>query len=68
MGLKCRWGTAKCRFGGTKLEQRFNCRRATNVSSRALQRLELLGHGIGPEVEMGSVPGRNAVAKDDGLG
>lgn len=68
MGVKCCWAITKCLFGGTKSERRFKFRHMQDVSSRALQGLQLFSHGIGPEVEVGSVPGRNAGAQDDGLG
>jgi hypothetical protein len=79
MGVKCCWATTKCVFGGMKGEQRFNCRRTEHVSSRALrrvlhtaglsfERVQLLSDDIGPQVEVRSVPGRNAGSQDDCLG
>ena len=79
MGAECYCGTLKCLFGGTKSEQRFKFRHRFGVSNRALggvlpgtdlllEGFELAGHGLGAQIEMRAVPGRNARSQNDGLG
>jgi hypothetical protein len=78
MGVECYWETVKCLFRGMKSELRFKFRHMADVSHRVLrhvaglfrlplQHLELLRDGIGAEIEVGCVPGRNTGSQDDRL-
>ena len=72
MGAECYWRDLNCCFTGTKTEQWFKCRHTFDVSDRALtaflEGIQLPGHRVGPEIEMGAVPSRNAGSQNDRLG
>src|SRR5688572_7152234 len=78
LGAECSSAFLNSLFGGMKSGRRFNSRHRLDVSVRALgrvlqlwgcplQRLQFPSHLIGPEIEVGAVPGRNAGPQDDRL-